>query len=120
MRKAATSICICLPLNPSQRLPRLPPRSFIGVVCGLFAYFLNYPSVFAYDSAYPKRRGQAAVTAAARRRTGLAAAATRSSSGGGADPEALAATAPGQKLYTEAEVAAMYGMPLPGTYSRRL
>ncbi len=88
-------------------------------MCGLFAYFLNYPSVFAYDSAYPKRRGQAAVRAAAKRRTGVAAAATRSS-GGGADPEALAATTPGQKLYTEAEVAAMYGMPPPGTYSRRL
>ncbi|KAG2488392.1 hypothetical protein HYH03_013078 [Edaphochlamys debaryana] len=38
---------------------------FIGVACGLVAYFLNYNSPFDEESALPKRRGQAAVVARA-------------------------------------------------------
>ncbi|EFJ45779.1 hypothetical protein VOLCADRAFT_121142 [Volvox carteri f. nagariensis] len=30
---------------------------FIGMLCGGFAYFLNYPSLFSPDSAEPRRRG---------------------------------------------------------------
>ncbi|GFR51605.1 hypothetical protein Agub_g14029 [Astrephomene gubernaculifera] len=32
---------------------------FIGTLCGAFAYFLNYPSLFDSASAHPKRRGEA-------------------------------------------------------------
>ncbi|GLC47275.1 hypothetical protein PLESTF_000926400 [Pleodorina starrii] len=38
---------------------------FMGIVCGGFAYFLNYPSLFSSDSGIPKRRGEAALRAAA-------------------------------------------------------
>ncbi|KAG2440652.1 hypothetical protein HYH02_010231 [Chlamydomonas schloesseri] len=40
---------------------------FIGFVCGVFCYFLNYPSLFDPASALPKRRGSAAAKAAVER-----------------------------------------------------
>ncbi|KAG2425484.1 hypothetical protein HXX76_013693 [Chlamydomonas incerta] len=40
---------------------------FIGFVCGVFAYFLNYPSLFDAASSLPKRRGSAVSKAAAER-----------------------------------------------------
>ncbi|KXZ45577.1 hypothetical protein GPECTOR_53g163 [Gonium pectorale] len=46
---------------------------YIGMACGAFAYFLNYPSLFDPTSGLPKRRGAAAERAAAAHRAAAAA-----------------------------------------------